>query len=169
MRTVSTEKGIARAAALLLEEIAEHSDEFVTIFGRAPETNEEALMLLLNYAHPITDAQRVQIEALTGQSITRLLELPNQIDPQQPLAPQVVALVDAAGLTPQQWQSESILVNLPSLNFSAAVLLAELHGRMGYFPPVLRLRPVPGTTPPRFEVAEILNLQVIRDEARGRR
>ncbi|MCS7289322.1 MAG: CRISPR-associated protein Csx15 [Roseiflexus sp.] len=126
-------------------------------------------MLLLNYAHPITDAQRAQIEALTGQPITRLLDLPSQIDPQQPLAPQVVALVDAAGLTPQQWQSESILVNLPSLNFSAAVLLAELHGRMGYFPPVLRLRPVPGATPPRFEVAEILNLQVIRDEARGRR
>ena len=30
---------------------------------------------------------------------------------------------------------------LPSLNFIAALLLAELHGRMGYFPPVARTRP----------------------------
>lgn len=126
-------------------------------------------MLLLNYAHPITDSQRVQIEELTGQSITNIVDLPSQIDPQQPLGPQIIALADAAGLTPQQWQSEAILVNLPSLNFSAAALLAELHGRMGYFPPVLRLRPVPGAIPPRFEVAEILNLQVMRDEARLRR
>ncbi|MCS7301391.1 MAG: CRISPR-associated protein Csx15 [Fimbriimonadales bacterium] len=51
----------------------------------------------------------------------------------------------------------------------AATLLAELHGRMGYFPPVLRLRPVEGAVPPRFEVAEILNLQQIRDTARSQR
>lgn len=126
-------------------------------------------MLLLNYAHPITDSQRIQIEELTGQSITSIVDLPSQIDPQQPLGPQIITLADAAGLTPQQWQSEAILINLPSLNFSAAALLAELHGRMGYFPPVLRLRPVPGAIPPRFEVAEILNLQVMRDEARLRR
>jgi hypothetical protein len=40
---------------------------------------------------------------------------------------------------------------------------------MGYFPPVVRLRPVAGSLPPRYEVAEILNLQAIRDEARKRR
>lgn len=60
--------------------------------------------------------------------------------------------------------------NQPSgLNFSAVVLTAELHGRMGYFPAVLRLKPVPGSVPPRFEVAEILNLQAVRSEARARR
>jgi hypothetical protein len=40
---------------------------------------------------------------------------------------------------------------------------------MGYFPPVLRLRPVAGSVPPQFEVAEILNLQAVRDRARGSR
>ncbi|GIV91195.1 MAG: hypothetical protein KatS3mg055_3713 [Chloroflexus sp.] len=126
-------------------------------------------MIVLNYAHPITTAQQEQIVALTGQSIAQLIDINSQIDQQQPLEPQIIALADAAGLTPQQWQSEEILVNLPSLNFSAAALLAELHGRMGYFPPVLRLRPIAGALPPRFEVAEILNLQVLRDEARARR
>jgi len=49
------------------------------------------------------------------------------------------------------------------------VLLAELHGRMGYFPPIVRLRPVPNALPPRFEVAEIINLQAVREAARTRR
>jgi hypothetical protein len=61
------------------------------------------------------------------------------------------------------------LINPPSLNFVAIALLAELHGRMGYFPACLRLRPVEGSTPPRYEVAELLNLQEARNAARRRR
>ncbi|MCK6622766.1 MAG: hypothetical protein HUU32_16950 [Calditrichaceae bacterium] len=45
---------------------------------------------------------------------------------------------------------------------------AELHGRMGYSP-CLRLRPVEGSLPPRFEMVEILNLQEIREIARANR
>lgn len=123
-------------------------------------------MLLLNFSHPLTADHLADIEKLTGQPIARVVELHSQIDPQQPLAPQVTAMADAANLAPQQWQTEAILVNPPSLNYSAAALLAELHGRMGYFPPVLRLRPVRDPIPPRFEVAEIMSLQVIRDKAR---
>jgi len=66
----------------------------------------------------------------------------------------------------QNWQTDTILVNLPSLNTISAVLLAELHGRMGYFPAVIRLRAVDGAVPPQFEVAEIINLQSVRDAAR---
>jgi len=128
-------------------------------------------MLILNFAHPLTEEHLAQIEALTGQKIERVIVVNSQIDPQQPLAPQVAAMADAAGLTPEEWQTRPILVNPPSLNFSAVALIAELHGRMGYFPPCIRMRPVVGpdgqrVVPPRFEVAEILNLQAIRDEAR---
>ncbi len=124
-------------------------------------------MIVLNFAHPITEEQRTQIEALTGQTIERVVDIPSQIDVQHPLAPQVVAMADAAGLSPAEWQTLPILVNPPSLNFSAAALLAELHGRMGYFPPIVRLRPVQGSVPPRFEVAEIVDLQRIRERARA--
>jgi len=72
-------------------------------------------------------------------------------------------------LTAEQWQTEPILVNLPSLNFIAALLLAELHGRMGYFPAIIRLRSVEGSTPTRYEVAEILNLETVRGAARKKR
>lgn len=126
-------------------------------------------MILLNFAHPLNPDQLAQIEALTGQAISQTIELPSQIQAQDPLPPQVTQLVDAAGLTPAQWQNEAILVNPPSLNFSAVLLMAECHGRMGYFPACIRLRPVPGSLPPRFEVAEIMNLQAVRDAARKQR
>ena len=131
-------------------------------------------MLILNFAHPLTDEHLARIEELTGQKVERVVVINSQIAPQQPLAPQVVAMADAAGLTPEEWQTAPILVNPPALNFSAVTLLAELHGRMGYFPPCIRMRPVVDeqgnrVVPPRFEVAEILNLQGIRDEARTRR
>lgn len=126
-------------------------------------------MILLNFSHPFTGAQRAQVETLTGQPITRLIELLPQFDEQQPFAPQVQALLVQLDLTPVQWQGEPILVVPPSLNFIAAALLAELHGRMGYFPPVVRTRPVADALPRRYEVAEILDLQAIREDARRTR
>lgn len=126
-------------------------------------------MILLNFSHPLTQDHIAQIERLSGQPVERVVEVHSQVDPQQPLAPQIVSMADAAGLTPAEWQSLPLLVNLPSLNYSAALLIAELHGRMGYFPACLRLRPVKDSVPPRFEAAEILNLQGARDAARQRR
>jgi len=126
-------------------------------------------MILLNFSHPLTADHIVQIEDLTGQKVERVVEIPAQIDPQQPLAPQVVALADECGLSPTEWQTLPLLVNPPSLNFVAVVLAAELHGRCGYFPAMLRMRPVPNSTPPRYEAAEIINLQAVRDAARTKR
>jgi hypothetical protein len=126
-------------------------------------------MILLNFAHPLTSDHLRQIEALTGQAVERVVEINSQIDPQQPLVPQVVALADEAGLSPAEWQSLPLLVNPPSLNFIAVTLLAELHGRCGYFPAHLRMRPVPESIPPRYEVAEVINLQAVRDAARQKR
>lgn len=126
-------------------------------------------MFILNFAHPLTDEQLEQIRTLTGEQIDNVLNIPSQIDTRQPLAPQLIEMVDSLQIDPGRWQSEAWLVNPPALNFSAVVLLAELHGRLGYFPPCLRLRPVPDALVPRFEVAEVLNLQQLREAARQRR
>lgn len=126
-------------------------------------------MILLNFSHPLTSAQRAQIETLTGQTIARAIEVPTQFDEQQPFGPQLAALLAQVDLTPQAWQSEPLLVILPSLNFISALLLAELHGRMGYFPPIVRTRPVANAIPRRYEVAEILDLQALREAARKTR
>jgi hypothetical protein len=123
-------------------------------------------MILLNFSHPLTDLQRSQIEALLGAAIEREIATIPQFDEQQPFRPQLDALLAQAPLSPADWQGEPIVVVLPSLNFIAAGLLAELHGRMGYFPPVVRTKPVAGALPRRFEVAEILDLQALREAAR---
>lgn len=127
-------------------------------------------MVLLNFSHPLTVEQLQQLEELAGRKIDRVIEVDAQVDPQQPsIVSQVIAIADRAGLAPQEWQTSPLLVNPPSLNFSAMTLLAELHGCCGYFPAVVRLRPVPGSVPLRFEVAEIVNLQAVREKARKRR
>lgn len=126
-------------------------------------------MILLNFSHPLTPAHLAQVEALAGQPLEQVIEIPAQFDPTQPFAPQLARLVATLPADSRALQTLPILVNLPSLNTIAALLLAELHGRMGYFPAVLRMRPVPGSLPPVYEAAEILNLQQIRDTARRQR
>ena len=126
-------------------------------------------MLILNYSHPLTEAQLAQLAALTGAAVDEIRAIRTQLDLDRSFADQAVILAAAAELTPEQWQTEPLLIVLPALNYAAAALLAELHGRMGYFPLVARLRPVAGTLPPRFEVAEIIDLQTLRAKARHRR
>ena len=126
-------------------------------------------MILLNFSHPLTPDQLQQAEALAGQPIEKVIELPVQFENDEPFLPQLAALAQEIPLSNQELQTLAILVNLPSLNFICALLLAELHGRMGYFPPVLRLRPAPGILPPRYEAAEMLNVQAVRDQARKKR
>lgn len=126
-------------------------------------------MLLLNFSHPLTNAQRAEIEALAGQPIARLIDTPAQFDHARSFVEQVSELADAAGLTSAEWQTEPLLIVPPALNFIAVALLAELHGRMGYFGPIVRMRPLQGALPPRYEVAEIIDLQEVRDRARRKR
>jgi len=125
-------------------------------------------MLLLNFTHPLTDDQYAQIEALAGTPIEEVRTVRVQIHQEEPLEPQIVTIVDSAGLSSQEWQSRPLLVNPPGYAPAAFVLLAELHGRIGHFPSLVRLRPKSGPVT-TYEVAELLNLQTIRDAARKRR
>jgi hypothetical protein len=126
-------------------------------------------MIVLNFAHPLTSEHLAAIERLTGQTVERVLDVKTQFDWGKPFKEQTRELVERIGLSPEEWQTTPLLVNLPSLSVIAALVLAELHGRMGYFPPVILFKPASEATPPRFEVIEILNLQEVREEARKRR
>ena len=129
-------------------------------------------MLLLNFSHPITSEQRAQVKEISGLDVTEVYDIPVQMDNHLPFTDQIRALVDGIELTPQEWQSRPILINPPAFNFAALTLLAELHGRMGYFPAIIRVRPAEEAAvgaPPRFEIAEIINLQAVRDTARLKR
>ena len=127
------------------------------------------MILLLNFGHPLTEDQLARIREMTGREIDRVLSVPTHFDHVRPFDEQVRELLAAVPLTPEQWQTSPLIVNPPSLAPITAVLLAEVHGRSGFFPTILRLRPISGSVPPQFEVAELLNLQAIRDTARAQR
>lgn len=126
-------------------------------------------MIVLNFSHPLTPEHLTSIETFTKNAVAQVVDLPIHFEHGQPFQPQLQKALEAVTLSPQEWQTAGILVNLPSFNYIAAMTLAELHGRMGYFPPILRMRPVEGAIPPRFEVAEVINLQALRDTARKER
>jgi hypothetical protein len=126
-------------------------------------------MVLLNFSHPLTPAQVARAEELMGAKAERLIEQMPQFDHDRPMGDQVREVVDSAGLSPAEWQTAPLLINLPGFAPAAATLLAELHGRMGYFPSVLRLRPMTDSTLRQFEVAEVIDLQAVREEARSQR
>lgn len=125
-------------------------------------------MLILNFTHPLTPEQRSQIEALAHTSITEVRTVPVQIDQSEPLEPQITATVNSISLSSGEWQTLPLLINPPGYAPAAFVLLAELHGRIGHFPTLIRLRPKPGPVT-TYEVAELLNLQTVREAARKRR
>jgi hypothetical protein len=126
------------------------------------------VILVLNFSHPLTAAQLDQLTALLGETPT-VRAIATHSSRQRPLAEDACALADAAGLSPEAWQTTPLIINPPGLAPLALALIAEIHGRRGDFPPILHIRPVPDTVPTRYEIAEIVNLQAIRLAARGRR
>ncbi len=126
-------------------------------------------MNILNFAHPLPQATRDAISAAVGSPIEQVIDLSLQFDTQQAFAPQVVALIEQAGITSERFQTETWLVALPSLNYIAALVLAELHGRMGHFPAIIRLRPAANSPVTTYEFAEVIDLEQLRQHARTRR
>ncbi len=125
-------------------------------------------LLLLNYSHPLSEADLALITATCGAA-PEIRGLAVTVDRSRPLAEVARELADAAGLSAAEWQTRPLLLNPPALAPVALALIAEIHGRSGGFPAILNVRPVEGSTPTRYELAEILNLQAIRDAARTRR
>jgi hypothetical protein len=125
-------------------------------------------MMLLNYAHPLTPEQLDQLAARLGAP-PDVRDIAVQIERERPLAEVARELAEAAGLTSPEWQITPLIVNPPGLAPLALALIAEIHGRCGHFPAILNIRPVAGAVPTRYEVAEIVNLQALRDTARATR
>ena len=125
------------------------------------------MMLILNFSHPFTATQREQLASQLGME-AEIRTVPVQIDNEYSLAEQITKIADATNLSSEEWQTRPLAVNPPVYAAAAVALLAEIHGRIGHFPSLIRLRPKPGPVT-TYEVAELLNLQAIREEARLRR
>ncbi len=125
-------------------------------------------MIVVNFAHPLNDEQVTQLTALLGEK-PKVLFIDTHVDRSLPLATVAYQLVEAVGLGTNVWQTERIVVNPPGLAPVALAVIAEIHGRSGFFPTIINIRPVSNTDPTRYEIAELVNLDRIRQEARTRR
>jgi hypothetical protein len=126
-------------------------------------------MVILNFGHPLTEVQQARLEELAGRPAERVIEVKFQVEQGAQLRPQIVDLVNQAGLSSVEWQTIPFVVNLPGYAPAAACLLAEIEGRSGHLPPIIKTRPVTGSLLTEYEVAEIVNLHDVRAEARTRR
>lgn len=126
-------------------------------------------MIIINFSHPLIATHLNQVTELLGEKPAQLIERMAQVDHGKPFARQVALLVDSVGLSPNAWQTTPIIVNPPGFAPLAVVLMAELHGRMGHFPTIIRMRPIAGSQATEYEVAELVNLHKVREQAREKR
>ena len=123
--------------------------------------------MFVNFHHPMTVDHLCQIHELCGFEPGRVVNVLCHFDDERPLAVQAAAFVEQASLTSAEWQAPDLLVALPGHADLAAVVLAEVHGRRGGFPLVVHRRPA--QLGDRFEVAEVINLNAARRQARSTR
>ena len=129
----------------------------------------EIKMIVLNFSHPLTEDQKREVAglveypegspaAMTDQEVEREIVIPSQMDNGQPFIPQLYRKFSEIPLTEWEWEHADIVVVPPAYAPACAVVIAMLHEKMGDFPKVIRIRPVAGAIPPRFEVAEVMRV-----------
>ena len=126
-------------------------------------------MIILNFAHPLREQQANRISQLCGAENPQIVTVATQFDHSLGYAEQAASLVAEAGLSADEWQTEQLVIVPPSLAAIACLVVAEVHGRAGYFVPIVRMSPRPDTVPPVFDVVEILDLARQREVARSSR
>lgn len=119
------------------------------------------MTVLLNCGHPLAPEATAELEAVIGEFESTQVRV--QLDMTAPLAGQVSDIVDGVGFSSEEWQTKSLVVNLPGATVAAACLLAELHGRTGGFPRIVSLvRAEDGV----FHLSEVVDLFEVRNAAR---
>jgi len=134
-------------------------------------SNEDGRFLVLNFSgHPVLSGQQKAIQKRMGWPKLEVIDVPmGTIAEDENFLKIAILKVDGIDLLPDEWQTFS-LVAIPSGYAPLwSALLAEIHGRLGHFPDVVRLRPSPQGEKEKFEVAEILDLRDIRHQARTKR
>ncbi|QGT99783.1 hypothetical protein SYNTR_1190 [Candidatus Syntrophocurvum alkaliphilum] len=123
-------------------------------------------MIIINFSHPMHDKDIKRIEEITNIKVTEIRDIDTFIDIEKNLEEQLFSIIKEVGFTSHQWQTEPFLINPPSLNYSTAALISLIHGLAGHFPAIVRFKPISNVISTSFEVAEIINLQQLREKAR---
>lgn len=114
--------------------------------------------------HPLTDYQRLQVQE--KYDIEEEIEIPVHFDA-SPIQQQAQKIMSKADLTLEEWSSGKVLLIPPGLAPPALALIAYIHGLTGNFPKIGWIEK--GAVDGLYQLREIIDLQVSRDEARSDR
>jgi hypothetical protein len=123
-------------------------------------------MIFLNFSTKFRQIQVKQVENLLHESIDRIIDVSLQVDSDIEMLPQFLKLTKNLRNISNDLRNDVLVVNLPSQPYLAALVLAELHGWIGYFPRILRTQLRSSGLLPVHEVIEILDLQAVEDDIR---
>lgn len=128
------------------------------------------LTLILNCSgHPVHPAQKSAIEKLMNWQDAEVLDVPlGNVAEDLDFIPSIEKAIDRLDLTSKEWEQPMVVIPAGYAPIWS-VLQPILHGRLGHFPDVVRLRPCDPLSGKKYEVAEIMRLQQLRHESRGKR
>lgn len=124
-------------------------------------------MTLLNLAEPLTKEDISAIAALSGKTVRKLLQIKPVFSDRLPLVPQVRTFISGLDMSEKEWKSTSLVVCLPADSVVAAIMVAEIAGRRGRTPSVVRFIRDGNTGRP--EPSEVISLHEVRKEVRQER
>jgi hypothetical protein len=124
-------------------------------------------MTLLNLAEPLSREDVSTIAAMCGRKVRKAIDADAAFATSQPMSAQVRALVDKLGLSAREWENSSLVLCLPADPVAAALIVAEIAGRRGRTPTIVRF--ATDKTTGRREPVETISLHEVRKEARHTR
>ncbi|NTW83686.1 MAG: hypothetical protein HGB36_10025 [Chlorobiaceae bacterium] len=126
---------------------------------------------MLNFSgHPVLPGQLEAIKELMLWPSMEVIDVQmGTIAEDRKFVANIVRAIDRIDLSPEQWQTVGIVAVPAGYSAIWSVILADLHGRLGYFPDVVHLRPAQSASAEKYEVAEIMNLREVRHASREKR
>ncbi len=120
------------------------------------------MITIINFSHPVQN-NRPDIEAIVADEY-QVFSVAVQLDQNAPsLAAQIAdCIVEAKAKAGGNIRNIDCII-LPGLAVGA-VMIVEAFCQSGYIPNILRMAPVKGALPPRFEAVEVVRLRQPRVE-----
>ena len=130
----------------------------------------EPRKVILNFSgHPVLQGQQEAVEKLMRWTSSKVIDVTlGNVAEDHKFISSIEKAVESIDLLPEEWQTTPFVVIPAGYSAVWSVVQAILHGRLGHFPDVVRLRPAP-TRSAEFEVAEIMNLHKVRHHSREKR
>lgn len=127
--------------------------------------------LIVNFSgHPVLPGQKKAIEKLMHWQGTEVIDVPlGNVPEDRHFVVAIEKAVDSIDISPKEWQELPMVVIPAGYSAVWAIVQSILHGRLGHFPDVVRLRPSSPLSAEKFEVAEIMNLHQVRHQSRDKR